>query len=57
MEQATLQTKDGDFIKYVPIPPFLVLPEVIIWGTRTFIIVDSEKLIYREALPWVVTDA
>lgn len=31
-----LRTRDDNYVTTVKIPPFLVPPEVIIWGTRMF---------------------
>lgn len=36
MIKIELRTEDGEFVVNVAIPPFQVLPDVIVWGTRTF---------------------
>lgn len=36
-------------------PPFVVPPGVVVWGTRFFTLAsapDAEELVYREALAW-----
>lgn len=36
-------------------PPFVVPPKVVVWGTRFFVLdsaPDAEELVYREAFAW-----
>lgn len=35
-KKVRLETKDGHHVQDVYIPPFLSLPDVLIWGNRTF---------------------
>jgi hypothetical protein len=47
MSEVDLFTHDGLFVSTVPILPFIVLPEILIWGSRFFILRADGK--YREA--------
>lgn len=54
-----LETSDGHFVGNTHIPPFNVLPDVLIWGQRTFKLISYEQAngvaLYRECFTfWVV---
>jgi hypothetical protein len=65
MEPVRLQTREGEFVAEVRIPPFALLPEVLIWGSRVFCRVgEAERgahegaLVYREGFAfWVPPEA
>lgn len=40
-EKTRLYTPEGGFVVEVELPPFLTKPEVLIWGARVFVHVDS----------------
>jgi hypothetical protein len=51
-----LFTRDMHFVALVEIAPVVTPPDVVVWGTRTFTLCDSETLAYREAFAvWSLT--
>jgi hypothetical protein len=54
-----LEVEGGALVSYATIPPFLVLPDFVIWGQRHFRNAGREfdaRPVYREGLAWVVVD-
>jgi hypothetical protein len=52
MLEIRLETEDGRFVCVASIPPFLTLPEVVLWGQRFFKLaseVPDALPVYREA--------
>jgi len=51
-----LETASGALVRTsTKMPPFQAPPEVVVWGTRFFMLVspaDAEELVYREAMAW-----
>lgn len=46
-----LYTRDGQAVVTVNVPHFNPMTEVIIWGTRVFVLSDDSK--YIEGMSWV----
>jgi len=54
-----LEVSDGGYVTDVEILPFDPLPEVVVWGTRYFVLhralfTAEEKPVYREAFAYWV---
>lgn len=51
-----LQTGDGGLVGRFEIPPFQILPEILVWGSRTFVNngMANDVPIYREGLAFVI---
>jgi hypothetical protein len=54
MLRVRLETRSGAFVHDPLIPPFVLLPEIVCWGARMFVIHDRDKKIYREGIAWWV---
>lgn len=58
MISARLLTRDGELVALFKMPPFLLLPEVAIWGSRVFVLRKEpeahEQPQYYEACAWSV---
>jgi hypothetical protein len=54
MNLIDLYTRDGQFVAAVPVPPFQVMPEGIVWGERIFFR-DAGSGQYREGILWIAT--
>lgn len=67
--ECCLYTKEGGYVETVKVPPFRMLPDVLIWGTRVFRFSDGSDLgalpikidktnapVYLEAFAWAVID-
>jgi hypothetical protein len=54
--QAQLVGREGGHIVTVEMPPFAVLPEIIVWGTRHFQLktLRANDLVYVEVFAWAV---
>lgn len=48
-----LFTPEGGFVAEVSIPPFVSKPEVLIWGARVFLHIDSYELVEFEPMPGI----
>lgn len=46
MWRVKLETRDGEFVTHVLLPPFVQMPELVLWGARWFQLCDSG--VYRE---------
>jgi hypothetical protein len=51
-----LETRDGRYVVTLKMPPFVVWPEAVQWGQRTFFLHDQGGdfgiPVYREGLLW-----
>jgi len=57
MKKVRLETSDGREVEIVDILPFLIRPEVIVWGSRFFRFHRQEVLdVYREAFTFAALD-
>lgn len=45
-----LLTRDGGFVKEFEIPPFMIPPEILVWGSRSFVLQPSGE--YREGMAY-----
>ena len=52
--KAKLFTADGGFVTDFVMPPFQKLPEVCIWGSRTFALREATTPSYYEVCAWSV---
>lgn len=43
-----LETREGEFVTEVAVPPFELMPEILTWGGRSFIRSADRPLVYRE---------
>ncbi len=53
----TLRTSDGRFVGRAEVPDFHSPAEVLVWGTRTFVLTpvrQTETLVYVEAMAFYV---
>lgn len=52
MNDLPLYTRDGELVVTIKVPVFNPMPEVIMWGSRTFV-KDITKGKYFEGMTWV----
>lgn len=56
MKKAHLYTATGNFVVAVAVPPFVLDPEVICWGSRTFERIEEEGGVkYYECFAYTAT--
>lgn len=55
MIDIVLYTHDGAVVTTVKCPPFLILPEALLWGSRFFIRRDDDKY-YEGFVHYIVPD-
>lgn len=53
MMQVNLYTREGGFVAVVELPPFQIIPEVLVWGERCFHY-DEERGGYYEVMMFIV---
>lgn len=53
MIEVTLYTREGQEVTQVTMPPFLIPPEVILWGSRYFVLRDGR---YIEGMCWPILE-
>lgn len=64
MMKVVLKTKDGGMVVDREIPDFVLKPEVILWGDRTFVLSDTSEgrangdlvPVYTEAFAFAIVD-
>lgn len=58
MMKVKLETRDGEHVGHTYIPPFKTLPDVLVWGDRTFRAHDAQHgaAIYRECFTVVIVE-
>lgn len=54
MKKVKLSTDDGRHVHAILMPPFKDLPDVVLWGSRSFLLWDSEGPEYRECFAYTV---
>ncbi len=52
MQEVKLYTRDHGYVTTVIIPAFIIMPDAIVWGSRTFVLSNG---IYCEGFAYVAT--
>ena len=53
MQKVKLLTRHGEFVCMIVMPTFIIMPEIVIWGSRHFVW-HEDKEEYREGCAIVV---